>query len=361
MLFGAVSLHMLIFWGQWATDPDISWLVTFSTPKYVRGFIAWAALAAIVLTSLPPVRRMLFNVFYAVHFSFVVFFVFVYLHTPHEVQFYLIGAIVIYSIDKALQTVWGLLPRRAKDIEVLLSDVVKLRIPRDCIHAAVGLDRPGQYIFLNVPGINPLEWHPFSLTSSPTAPEYEVAIRASGNFTQALLAKARTHASSAQAMYVRVDGPYGHVPIDLHATPAAVLVLGGIGITPAVGILRAIAAGALSGPRGCRVHVVWIVRQAEHFSWFEDVLQPLVREARRPGPRLLLSVYVTRPGRAALAPPLRAGRPSLDAILANAVPAGPTWVFACGPDSMIADTWDAVVRRRRGGHAVVFHRETFAL
>jgi predicted ferric reductase len=46
---------------------------------------------------------------------------------------------------------------------------------------------PGQYIFIQCPSVSPLEWHPFTLTSAPQEDFFSVHIRASGDWTEALL------------------------------------------------------------------------------------------------------------------------------------------------------------------------------
>ena len=50
-------------------------------------------------------------------------------------------------------------------IEVLTDDIVEIRVAlaeeQRSRYAA------GQYVFLNVPSISSLQWHPFSITSAP--------------------------------------------------------------------------------------------------------------------------------------------------------------------------------------------------
>lgn len=45
----------------------------------------------------------------------------------------------------------------------------------------------GQYIFVNCPSISYLEWHPFTLTSSPEEDFFSIHIRAAGDWTENLL------------------------------------------------------------------------------------------------------------------------------------------------------------------------------
>lgn len=134
-------------------------------------------------------------------------------------------------------------------------------------------------VFVNVPSISLLEWHPFSLTSAPRGPCDEIAVRPLGDFTKALHAMAVQHIDRKRPLCVRVDGPYGDVGLDMRRCPIGVYVAGGVGITPIIGILRHIfdddaLFGGLeqsrkeksmvveSGPSVSQVYVIWSV-QAE--------------------------------------------------------------------------------------------------
>ncbi len=90
----------------------------------------------------------------------------------------------------------------------------------------------GQYVWLTV-GDSPfsLQQHPFSMTSSAEHPEQlELAIKDLGDFTSEVQnVKPGTRAF--------LEGPYGALPMDPGAE-AAVFVVGGIGVTPALSLLR---------------------------------------------------------------------------------------------------------------------------
>ena len=67
-------------------------------------------------------------------------------------------------------------------------------------------------------------------------------------------------------IFVRVDGPYGDLGWNEAQHPVAIIVAGGIGITPAIGLLRHLYGidgerhSAPPGPRGC-VYVLWSVAE----------------------------------------------------------------------------------------------------
>jgi hypothetical protein len=45
----------------------------------------------------------------------------------------------------------------------------------------------GQYVFMNVPTIHPLQWHPFTIASSPSSPYLTLMIKSAGDWTGKLI------------------------------------------------------------------------------------------------------------------------------------------------------------------------------
>ena len=56
--------------------------------------------------------------------------------------------------------------------------VTILRLPSECLHHFAS-----QYAFVNVPAVSELEWHPFSISSAPSASEVSFHIKAMGDDT----------------------------------------------------------------------------------------------------------------------------------------------------------------------------------
>ncbi len=65
-------------------------------------------------------------------------------------------------------------------------------------------------------------------------------MRELGNFTRQLRQCAEKHNTAGTSMWIRVQGPYGGGVINFHRRPVTVMVAGGVGITPVIGILRSI-------------------------------------------------------------------------------------------------------------------------
>jgi len=186
---------------------------------------------------------------------------------------------------------------------------------------------PGQWLFLQVPGVSKYQWHPFTITSAPEDPYVSVHVRQVGDWTYALgerigagpsvvasLTKAamkgtekdgiapairgdfvEVETSANPLPSVRIDGPYGAPAEDVFKSEIAVLVGAGIGVTPFASILKHIwyrqRKGALGALR--RVEFFWICRDTPTFGWFQDLLQEV--ESAQTDPNFLrINIYLTQ-------------------------------------------------------------------
>jgi predicted ferric reductase len=95
----------------------------------------------------------------------------------------------------------------------------------------------GQFAWLRVQGDRPHEDHPFSIASAPSAGGHLLfLVKEAGDFT-------RTVGNLQPGTAAWLDGPYGHFTLPTDQRPL-VLVAGGIGVAPFVGLLQACAVSA---------------------------------------------------------------------------------------------------------------------
>lgn len=121
-------------------------------------------------------------------------------------------------------------PYRVVEVQTDCPEVYRLVLAPDG-HAGMNF-RAGQYAWLTL-GETPftLQQHPFSFLSSEAAPErIEFGIKELGDFTRTI----KTVPPRTRAF---LEGPYGSFSLDPKAE-GAVFVMGGIGITPALSMLR---------------------------------------------------------------------------------------------------------------------------
>ncbi|KAJ2326019.1 hypothetical protein IWW51_002496, partial [Coemansia sp. RSA 2702] len=135
-------------------------------------------------TSVPAVRRRFHEVFYWMHHLFVPCVVLLFVHGSAEsFQWYIVGPGSIYVLDRLYRFVRSR-TKRPRILAVIQhpSNVIELKIERRGMRFQVG-----QYIYLNVPSISALEWHPFTLTSAPEEAELSVHIWVGGDWTRRLV------------------------------------------------------------------------------------------------------------------------------------------------------------------------------
>eukprot|EP00048_Salpingoeca_helianthica_P015933 m.229488 g.229488 ORF g.229488 m.229488 type:complete len:561 (+) comp17756_c0_seq1:183-1865(+) len=431
LVFVCITLHrgMGLFWVYWHNNPPASnslnsalinttttaapvtrkrkesgegytiadtWKVSF----LIWGFTAWCALLAVVVFSLPIVRRRGYDLFLASHLLIFAYFVAATAHDAASVAFFIIGMLFVFY-DKVKQ--WFRLRNRftVTSIDTTHTDLVKLRfrgtLPRQ--------HKPAQYVFLCVPSMSKLQWHPFTISSTPSCQEHEVCIRALGDYTQTLFQTCKAAKSALNPpLQVSVDGPYGSAgpACAFSSAPVKMLIVGGIGVTPAISLLRyffnqsqsgSLLSNTLStapGPanfeisldaitstentsvdlnqaphvESTRSHVyfVWTVAHQDQYEWFRVELEAISAAVRaNPSlPRLTMSIHVTRDAKS-LPPPCQPGRPNVPMILETATNqhASEICVFTCGPSTLVDTTWDGVTRLQHRGKNIVCVRETF--
>lgn len=143
--------------------------------------------------------------------------------------------------------------------------------------------RPGQYVYLRMPGISVLENHPFTIASlcsedfpSMYGEEYRdmiLVFRPYGGFTKKVLHSTIEHGPW-QTYRAFIDGPYGGMTRDLNAFDHVVLFAGGSGITALVSQLLDLIKDMRDSKAVTKsVQVVWALKRPETMEWFKEELR----------------------------------------------------------------------------------------
>lgn len=219
----------------------------------------------------------------------------------------------------------ALRPYRVAAVKREHGDAVTVELAADG-HAGLRFE-PGQFARLR-PAHCPygLDDHPFTLSSSADHPHRPAfTVKALGDFSSSV-------ADLAVGTQVLVDGPHGEAIDDLHVR-GRLLVAAGIGITPAMSVLRTAAGRGDDRPLlllyGCR-------RWAD--ATFREELAGL--ELRLPNLRVVIVLSRPEPG-------WHGERGRIDAALLHrqAPRDVAAWsALVCGPPAMVADTTAALVR-----------------
>ncbi|XP_062332180.1 NADPH oxidase 1 [Osmerus eperlanus] len=307
--------------------------IVFTTIAGITGVIITLCLILIITSSMEVIRRSYFEVFWYTHHLFIVFFAGLVFHGAGRIvrsqqnigplynlthckddlddwgksecpipQFaggfpqtwmWVIGPMVIYLCERLLRFIRYMQNVEYRKIVIRPSKVLELQLVKNGFKMDVG-----QYVFLNCPGISPLEWHPFTMTSAPEEDFFSVHIRSAGDWTQKLISMVEQLPEGAQGPKIGVDGPFGTASEDVFDYEVSMLVGAGIGVTPFASILKSIwYKFKESNPklRTRKIYFYWLCRETSAFEWFADLLQVLEREMeeRGMGDFLTYKLYLT--------------------------------------------------------------------
>uniref|UniRef100_A0A2P2JPJ6 FAD-binding FR-type domain-containing protein n=1 Tax=Rhizophora mucronata TaxID=61149 RepID=A0A2P2JPJ6_RHIMU len=176
----------------------------------VAGLLMW-------VTSLHPIRRWNFELFFYTHQLYVVFILFLAFHVGDFIFSMAAGAIFLFVLDRFLRFCQS---RRTVNIisaKCLPCGTVELVLskPQNLSYNALS------FVFLQVRGLSWLQWHPFSVSSSPLDGKYHLSIliKVLGKWTDKLrrniisLSEAEEKElpfQHRQMITASVEGPYGH-------------------------------------------------------------------------------------------------------------------------------------------------------
>jgi predicted ferric reductase len=265
-----------------ATIPISAALSGEVVPLY--GFLAFLAVTATALSAMNPIRRRLFEVFYHLHLMLLpVVYIMSALHVNSSLhRWVLLSPLSVYVIDRALR-----FSRRRNTATVVEAKAMragqgqasalflKLQMKTSLGHEA------GDYVFLNCPEVDLLQWHPFTISSAPGDAGEKGQ---DGTITFHILSMGPdTWTGKLQALLtapgpppvINVDGPLGSLQVDLAGGiyGTALMVSGGVGITPMASLLSDILHRDQGGYPGlARVAFCWVVRDQEQLAWFEPLL-----------------------------------------------------------------------------------------
>lgn len=162
-------------------------------------------------------------------------------------------------------------------VTVLPENAVKVTIPTQMKW------KPGQYIYLRMPGISIFENHPFTIASlcneefpSDYGEQYRdmtLVFRPFGGFTRKVLNSALERGPN-KTYRAFIDGPYGGMQRDLASFDTVILFAGGSGITAIVSHLLDLIKKMRDGKALTkRVQVVWALKRPDTMEWFKEELR----------------------------------------------------------------------------------------
>ncbi|KAI5921155.1 ferric reductase like transmembrane component [Camillea tinctor] len=297
---------------------------------YGTGIACLVPLAWLCVASLPFIRRIAFEVFVTLHVPVG----FVYLgclfwHTKNFLASwdYLYATIAIWVICyvfRFFKLNWvkpwrmSFLVGDEAAITLMTENAIKVTIPTQMKW------KPGQYVYLRMPGISFFDNHPFTIASlcsedfpSEYGEQYRdciIVFKPYGGFTRRVLetaiAKGPFHTYRAY-----LDGPYGGMRRELAAFDTCILIAGGSGVTSLMSQLLNLIKRMRDGKAITKkVVVVWALKRLEAMDWFREELR-ICRDSAPPE-SVTCKFFVTAAVRQARVPnhPQRAPRPISNAF-----------------------------------------------
>ncbi|CAL5340958.1 unnamed protein product [Camellia sinensis] len=258
-----LTLHGLTYFAEWIMRGDfLTQLLEWRSDAGANfaGVICYSFFLVMWVTSLPPVRRRYFELFLYAHQLYILFIIFMALHIGQTYFSKAAAGIFLFMLDRFLRF-WQ--SRRAVNVT-----------SATCFpylqYNALG------FIFLQVKELSKLQWHPFSVASSPldSKKHLSLLIKALGNWTGKLRGTISSLSGEEAQLELpfqpnskitaSVEGPYGHESPYYLMYENVILVAGGSGISAFIAILSDIIHRINEG-KPCltrNVLLVWAVKRS---------------------------------------------------------------------------------------------------
>ncbi|XP_037486618.1 ferric reduction oxidase 2-like isoform X1 [Triticum dicoccoides] len=263
MAMAFFTAHGLCYVFFWASTDQIHLMTKWARTRAsnVAGELALLCGLAMWATALPRIRRRVFELFFYAHHLYIPFIVFSALHMGVTVFWYVLPGVFLFAVDRCLRFLQSrarirlvssrLLPSGAVELNFDKSPSKQRRYPcKEGYEATTVTDNfvadlrynPTSTLFVNVPCVSRLQWHPFSVTSSSSLePDtLSVVIKNRGGWTQKLYETVSSLPPSGGHLGVSVEGPYSPAAgvTSFLGHDSLVMISGGIGITPFISVIR---------------------------------------------------------------------------------------------------------------------------
>uniref|UniRef100_K3WXM5 FAD-binding FR-type domain-containing protein n=1 Tax=Globisporangium ultimum (strain ATCC 200006 / CBS 805.95 / DAOM BR144) TaxID=431595 RepID=K3WXM5_GLOUD len=246
----------------------------------VFGEVALLSFLAIGLSSIPYVRRNFYDAFYYVHQLFFVAVIFMVLHWRGAI-WYILPSFVLYLAHRFLSSANALAPVDIAEFTTMSNELLKIVVSQSISHR--GEFKIGQFVYLNVPSISRLQWHAFTIASSPrmSAHTLTILVKSLGDWTKDLVEYSAECKQKNVQPVMYMDGYYGS-SLELYQDyPTVCLIGGGVGVTPLFAILEDIVARlSQRAELRQRVYFVFTFRELELL----EEIHPLLARIRERDP-----------------------------------------------------------------------------
>ncbi|KAF2935498.1 ferric reduction oxidase 2-like isoform X2 [Oryza sativa Japonica Group] len=237
LFFTAHGLCYIVFW---ASTDQIHEMLKWTRTKVanVPGELALLSGLVMWVTALPRVRRQMFELFFYAHHLYALFLVLFALHVGVAFFCSILPGVFLFMVDRYLRFLQSRVRVRLVSARLLACDAVELNFCKSphLTHS------PMSTVFINVPCVSRLQWHPFTVTSSSSLEpdRLSVVVKRAGRWTEKLYETISSLPPSQPGhLDVSVEGPYSQAtPASFLQYDSLVMISGGGGITPFISVIR---------------------------------------------------------------------------------------------------------------------------
>ncbi|CAI8604436.1 unnamed protein product [Vicia faba] len=204
VLFAAHTIGFIIYWA--ITNQMIEMLEWSKTyVSNVAGEIASVIAFAMWITSISRIRRKMYEVFLYTHHLYILYILFYAIHVGVEYMCMIAPGIFLFFVDRHLRFLQSRQNIRLLSARILPCDALELNFSKN----PSLYYNPTSLVYINVPKVSKLQWHPFTVTSSCNMEtnHLSVTIKNVGSWSNKLYQQLSS--SSSDHLNVSVEGPYG--------------------------------------------------------------------------------------------------------------------------------------------------------
>jgi predicted ferric reductase len=256
---------------------------------YGTGIAALVPLLFLCVHSVGPLRHRMYELFVTLHVpAAIVFLGMMFWHCNNYLTsyHYLFSTLAIWILSYFVRLFYLNWTRPGRMSWLIGDEAAVTLMPENAIKITIPTQvrwRPGQYVYLRMPGISVFENHPFtvaSLCDEDFPSEYGegyrdmvIVFRPFGGFTNKVRQAALEHGPW-HTYRAFVDGPYGGMQRRIEAFDDVVLIAGGSGITAIISQLLTLIKKMRDGKAVTRkIHVIWALKRPETMEWFKEELR----------------------------------------------------------------------------------------
>lgn len=255
---------------------------------YGTGLAALVPLIFLCVHSLPILRAWMYEFFVIMHLpASIVFIAMLFWHCKNFLTSwdYLWATVAIWAASYAIRLIYANWTNPFRMSFMIGEESAVTLLPENAIKVTVATKmkwKPGQYVYLRMPGISFFESHPFtiaSLCSDDFPSEYgekyrdlALVFRPFGGFTRKVFLKALEHGPY-RTYTALLEGPYGGMRRDMAAFDDVIFFAGGSGITALASHLLDLIKKIRDGKAVTKsVRVVWALKSPDTMEWFKEEL-----------------------------------------------------------------------------------------